>query len=90
MKSLLRFAVAIFLATQLTGCQSATGLLNGTLGTFSRLLSAGGRTVGITEAAPVSEPLKMDPRTLDDARREAAGSALPEAKPQVATLAQTR
>lgn len=90
MKSLLRFAAAICLVTQLTSCQSAAGLFNGALGSFSRLLSAGGRTVGLSDADPVSERLKMDPRDLEKAQQDAQSSSTLGASKAPSTVAQAR
>jgi hypothetical protein len=90
MNSFLRLAFSLLLVTQLTGCQTATGLLDGVFGTAGRMLSSMGRTVGVGESTPIKQPLKMAPRDLDKAKEELQNSTLPAPERKVNNLAQAR
>ena len=88
MKALLSLGLSLLMITQLSSCQSATGLANGLFGTASRMLGAMGRTVGVGDAVSVKEPLQMDPHDLEKAAEHLDVSPLPERK--ASTLAQSR
>lgn len=90
MNSILRFALCVMLVTQLSSCSTASGLANGLFGTAGRMLSSMGRTVGVSDATSVKEPLQMDPHDLEKAREELQNGALPSPEHKVSTLAQAR
>jgi hypothetical protein len=88
MKALLRAALSLVMISQLSSCQSATGFVNGLFGAGGRMLGAMGRTIGVSDATSVKEPMQMDPHDLEKAAKHLDVSPLPERK--VSTLAQSR